>query len=158
LGHLFDLVRHGEPRVLQGRPSRPGETPIVEAVAFAPDALSFATGCETTFRLWETSTGRLIREVPGCTASVQGIVFSQDGETLATVDSEGTVALWKASTGEQNNTAAAHTGPSFGLALSPDGKLLATVGVTDLTLRVWNSRTLEPIATYRRAKVSERTD
>ena len=146
-GYLFDLAQPGEPQVLElSSPRRRG----AEAVAFAPDGASFVTGCQKTLRLWETATGKLIRELEGSPAEINSAAFAPDGEALATIDSHGTLALWNPATGARMNSIPAHRGTSYCVVFSPDGKRLATVGRNDLLVRIWNSQTLALLASFSR--------
>ena len=154
--YLFDLAHRGQHRMLWAGPASARaklgmENSSVEAVAFAPDGTIFATGCQTAVKLWDAESGAAVRELKGFTGEVLGVAFSPDGGTLACVDSTGTLSLWDVQTGERLQRTQAHGGRSFGIAFSPDGRRLATVGLGDYTLRIWNSQTLAPMATYRRA-------
>jgi WD40 repeat protein len=146
--YLFNLAQRGDPLVLAACRPAGGN---VEGVVFAPDGARFATVCRRTLRLWESDSGKLVRELQAASkGDLLGVAFAPDGATLATVDSEGMVALWNAETGERLQSAQAHYGSAFGVAFSPDGSRLATTGLSDYTLRFWNARTVAPIATFRR--------
>jgi len=147
---LFDLANHQPAQMLEAYGGRSMQWPRAEAVAFAPDGSSFVTGCQQSLRLWETSTGRLIRELQGSTGNINSAAYSPNGEALATVDADGTLALWNPTTGAQINSASAHHGTCFWVAFSPDGKFLATVGRFDFTLDLWDAQTLGLITALHR--------
>src|SRR5205085_1430599 len=106
--YLFDLAKHRPAQKLEAYGGRPVQWPRAEAVVFAPDGSGFVTGCQQSLRLWETSSGRLIRELPGSTGNINSAAYSPDGETLATADADGKLALWNPATGAQISSTPAH--------------------------------------------------
>src|SRR5262249_11695201 len=75
---------------------------------------------------------------------VDGVAFSRDGRTIATLASYDAVRLRHATTGRQQGDPLARAGSIFPVAtepmeFSPDGRLLAAGGWTGLT--VWNTKT-----------------
>jgi WD40 repeat protein len=150
--YLYDVAQHGEPRTIEAFQDQSVREARVETVAFAPSGERFATGCKLAVRLWETSSGKLLRDVVGCASSVNCLAFSPDGARLATVDADGTLALWDTSTGDYVKSTPAHDGGSFGVAFSPDGKKLVTVGRRDYTGKIWDSEKLTIVSNFRRAE------
>jgi WD40 repeat protein len=147
--YLFNMAQHIPPKVLQAYVGPPSYWSGVEAVAFAPDGKSFVTA-GMTLRLWATDRGDLIRELVRCSARVNCMAFSPDGHHLAGVDRDGWLATWDPATGERASFIRAHPGSSFGLAFSPDGQRLATVARSDFVIKIWNSQTLQLLATFPR--------
>jgi WD40 repeat protein len=88
-------------------------------VAFSPDGKTLF-GSKMTTRLWDVSTGQLLRTLPGGTS----VALSPDGKTLAVVHFGREIKLWDTSTGQVLRTIPGTT--NFHLAFSPDGKTLAT--------------------------------
>ena len=72
----------------------------------------------------------------GHTRTVLSVVFSPDGQRLASVDGYETVKVWDAATGQEVLTLKGHTSVAF----SPDGQRLAAAGV-DRTVTVWEATT-----------------
>jgi WD40 repeat protein len=81
-----------------------------------------------------------------CLGSVLSVVFSLDGEILATGDTNGEIHLRRVVTGEQMATFEGHTDWVRSIALSPDGKLLAS-GSSDRAVKVWDFQTGECLHT-----------
>ena len=84
-----------------------------------------------------------MRELKGHTDWVRALVFSPDGEWIASGAFDATVRLWRVADGELLVTREEHTSSVLGLAFSPDGELLASASV-DTTVRLWKMPALEP--------------
>lgn len=107
-------------------------------VAFSPDGRLLATGAHAdTVKLWEVSTGRVLRTLHGAQAPV---VFSRDGRWLVTGDLRSLVTLWDVATGERREMRSIPyegTYPVFAAAIKPDGQLLVT-GHGDGAITEWS--------------------
>jgi RNA polymerase sigma factor (sigma-70 family) len=121
---------------------RPGQ---VYAVAFSSDGKILATGGDHGIRLWETATGRQVRQLEG--QLERGLAFSPDGKVLASGHGTGEVCLWDVASGQRQGQLQGHQKdkdrPLTGVkcvAFSPDGKLLAS-GACDRTILLWDPAT-----------------
>ncbi|WP_434685150.1 nSTAND1 domain-containing NTPase [Pseudanabaena minima] len=72
----------------------------------------------------------------GHNESVNSIVFSPDGKTIATGSGDKTVKLWNLE-GKEIQTLTGHNESVNSIAFSPDGKTIAT-GSGDKTVKLWN--------------------
>jgi WD40 repeat protein len=82
-------------------------------------------------------TGKLKHQLkPEGGHTLTGLVFSPDGETLATADLDGSVFLWDLAKEKRRVTLKDHGGHVFCVAFSPDGRTLASGG-DDGTMRFW---------------------
>jgi hypothetical protein len=129
--------------------------PTYLAVAFSPDGQTLALGGCTLMtggvglacvppgkpilRLMDAQTGQIIRELPGHTSSITGLVFSLDGKILVSSSeaSDGSIRFWDVSSGSVLRSLSMNSkvgAPE--LAISPDGSLLA--GAWAENFRVWD--------------------
>ena len=145
--YLFDLVNGKAATVVMAYQGAPMDKPAVDAIAFAPDARTFATGCQNNLKLWEVASGRLIRDFTGNFANITSLAFSPNGRKLASVDSNGMLALWNMETGDPIKTTQAHAGGSCSVSFSSDSLCLATVGRNDRTTKIWNATSLKLLTT-----------
>jgi WD40 repeat protein len=110
------------------------------AVAFSPDGRRLAGAIleDSTARMWDAATGRQLCELRGHTSNVTRLVFSPDGQRLATASEDHTVKVWRTDTGQELITLVGHVDGVAGVAFSPNGERLASAGY-DNTVRVWDS-------------------
>ena len=68
------------------RPAAPAayRTPVpISALAFRPDGAELAIGGYHEVTIWDPSTGKLLRRLPGLAQRIQGLTYSADGSKLA---------------------------------------------------------------------------
>ncbi|WP_407885597.1 WD40 repeat domain-containing protein, partial [Scytonema sp. NUACC26] len=73
---------------------------------------------------------------------VSSVVFSPDGERLATASDDKTARVWDAKTGKPLQTLTGHESSVSSVVFSPDGERLATAS-DDKTARVWQVGDIE---------------
>ncbi|HSS22395.1 MAG TPA: caspase family protein [Pyrinomonadaceae bacterium] len=115
-------------------------------LAFSPDGklLATATYRSSTIKLWETATGRELRDLSTGTQSAMGIapfvVFSPDSRLLAAAAGDNSVKIWDVTTGVELQSLAGPQGSlasSFGvsfIAFTANGQI---VTVSD-AIKVWD--------------------
>lgn len=113
-------------RTLEG-----GHNSAVWSVAFSPDGTLLATTAaaeDGTINLWQVNGGTLLRQITGHASRVRDVVFSPDGQKLASASIDWTVRLWNVADGTQLQRLAGHQGAIWRLVFSADGQYLHTGG------------------------------
>src|SRR5205085_11427012 len=87
-------------------------------------------------KLWDVSTGKLLRDLKDHSDAVYGVRFSPDGKLLATGGADRAVKVWDVASGTRLYTLSESTDWVYAVAWSPDGKHLAAGGV-DKSIRIW---------------------
>jgi RNA polymerase sigma factor (sigma-70 family) len=88
-------------------------------------ALLAAAGEDKQVHLWDTSTGKDVRQLP-LEGGATHLAFSPDGKMLAVAQHmAATVRLWDVATGREVRTIGHKSGLTTGMAFAPDGKALA---------------------------------
>jgi len=110
-------------------------------IAFSPDGERFAIASSLGYaRVWRTAIWREEATLRGFLNGVQSVVYSPDGQRLATGGSnpDDTVKLWDVDSWQELLTLEA-TGHSFHItAFSPDGNAIGTLSA-DGFLHVWQA-------------------
>ncbi|MBD2342116.1 WD40 repeat domain-containing protein [Calothrix sp. FACHB-156] len=115
------------------------------SVAYSPEVFRaknpvgsvLASAGAKTVKLWNPSTGKLIRTFNGQAWAVN---FSPDGQIIASGSQNGDLNLWNVGTGELIRTLN-HSEPVIDVVFSPDGQTLATGLDQGANIRLWNWRT-----------------
>lgn len=107
--------------------------------AYAPDGAHLAVIADKSVEICRADTGDVVTALHGHTKEVNGGTFSPDGNTFATVSSDGTVKVWDARSGALRLTWTEHAGNVRACAFSPDGQRVATAS-DDYLVKVWHVR------------------
>jgi WD40 repeat protein len=76
----------------------------------------------------------------GHSSSVRAVVFSPDGQLVASASGDSTVRVWETATGACRHELKGHTEYVYAVVFSPDGQLVASAS-NDTTVRVWETAT-----------------
>jgi len=125
-----------------------GELPYLTAsdsvfsCAFSPDGKEFTVGFgyDGDVTVYSTSNWEVSRTLSGHNDAVVGVVYSPDGNLIASCSGDGTVRLWITESGICQYVLTGHTGWVLCVAYSPHGDRVASVG-DDKTIRLWDPAT-----------------
>ena len=93
---------------------------------------------DNTVQLWDAFTGKRKAKLAGHTKGITAIVYSPDGNTIATASQDSTVRFWHTDTGKHKATLKhtqginaalpwnRHFNAVTSIAYSPDGNTIAT--------------------------------
>lgn len=94
-------------------------------------------GNDATIRLWDLSSGKLVRQFTGHAGPVRSLALGDTQECLVSSSEDGTLKIWNVRTGRCERTMQHPGGAPEAMALSPDGRILATAG---WELHFWDLR------------------
>jgi WD40 repeat protein len=98
------------------------------AIALTPDGKQLAAAVDYGVKLYDIERRRERLELKGHKGQVAAVVFSPDGETVATGSWDCTVKLWDVASGRERATFKWDIGRVYCLAYAPDGLRLAAGG------------------------------
>lgn len=114
-----------------------GHSDFVRSVLISPDGQTVFSGSDdSTIKIWELSTGKLIRTLTVHTEFVFSLAISPDGQKLFSSSGNQGIMIWHWGNGEQLLTMNGHSGYVYTLAISPDGQKLVSSGNNN-TIKIW---------------------
>jgi WD40 repeat protein len=130
-------------------PSLSGHTELISSIAFSADSSTIASGShDSTIKLWNTTTGQLVKSLAGKRDFITSVAFSPNGLNLASgvewlegkSTLRGEARIWDVKQGKILQTLVGHNGAVLSVAYSPDGRLLASGG-SDKKVILWDAKT-----------------
>ncbi|MEH2282922.1 MAG: ribosome assembly protein 4, partial [Nostoc sp.] len=87
-----------------------------------------------------------LNTLEGHSSEVRSVVFSPDGQRLASASSDNTIKLWDVATGKAVQTLTGHSARVNSVVFSPDGQRLASAS-DDKTIKLWDVATGKAVQT-----------
>ena len=106
----------------------------VHAVAFASDGTLASAGEDGTIRVWDVSTEKMLREIPGNGKTIAMLDFHPGGHRLVSTGLDGEIQFWETASGRKLHPGPAHAKSVTDLAFSPDGRWLASAGADGVVI------------------------
>jgi WD40 repeat protein len=122
-----------------GRPLE-GHDDQVRSVAFSPADSNALASADWSGGLlvWDVRARDVVVDPEDDSDSLESVVFSPDGDTLASAGNDGVISLRDAASGKERARLEGHDGAIYELAFSSDGRTLASAG-SDRTVRLWDT-------------------
>ena len=120
---------------------------ISRQATLMPDGMTVLTGSrDGNIRLWDVTTGKVIRTFAGQTSSIVPVGFIPDGTRILTLSGY-SATLWDATTGTMFQNFTDAEGKNLRCAaISPDGTIVFTVSVN--TMKLWDTATGAELRTF----------
>ena len=120
----------------------------IMSIAFSPNNSYIVTGSyDGVLRVWNLSTGSLLRQLKGHTRVIRSVTYSTDGRYIASGSYDGTVRLWNAHTGEQVRVFSGIASSTESVHFSPDDRLIIAGGI-DGIVQLWDVTTGKQMGKY----------
>lgn len=139
-----------------------GHTFPITSLIFSRDGETLISGGDDTIRLWNVTSGKVIRTLKGhvpnwSESAVTSVALSPNGKFIASGGTDNTIRIWHFREFLQSNRGntrllTGHSQKSWlitgvrAVAFSADGKILATGG-SDKVIKLWNTKTWQEIST-----------
>lgn len=120
-----------------------GHSGSIECLAISPDMKYLASGShDTTIKIWEFPSGRLLRTLYGHKKWVRDISFTPNGRYIVSGGRDSTINIWNVSTGDlvRSIILSKKKCTIYSIAVSPDGNYIVS-GNSDRTIKIWELAT-----------------
>lgn len=119
----------------------------VYALAYSPDGKHLVAGYNNNLvRIWDITTGEMVRTLKGHSGVVWSVAYSPDGKTIISGSADRTVKCWDAETGNLIRTLPSKKGDkghdsivSY-VTFNPNGTYIAS-GSSDKSVKFWDAST-----------------
>ena len=146
---IYDTAKRSEPALFAAHEG------VVWCLDFSPDGSVLASGgWDNNIRLWNASTGDLLRTLEGHTSRIIDVAFNRDGATLASVDDVNAVHFWDTVSGELRRSFVARTEEGMaprgvGAVFGADSSTLAVWSFANTDIDLWDASTGKHLRTFK---------
>jgi len=128
-------------------PALPGKNAITRSLGFSRDAKLLASGGDDKLTVvWDVQTGTRKWSAPSGIGEARAFVFSPDGASLFSPNSDTDVRFWRAANGELERKLEEFPLAMFAADYSNDGRWLAIAGA-DSNIYIWSVREAKLVRT-----------
>jgi hypothetical protein len=118
-------------------------------VNFSPDGRLIATnGPGDSVCLWDSTSGALVRTIPGAGTAVNHLRFSPDGAQLVAAAGEPDIQVFDVANGRRLLSLEGHASEVYAIRFTSDGRRLVSAS-EDGTMRLWDARTGVALVKFR---------
>ena len=118
-----------------------GHTDKVTSIALSPDGNIIASASfDGTIRLWDTTTGQIVKELPIKKMPLLAASFSPDGQYIAysyAANEDSSIYIWNLNSNCLQYVLTGHESVTRSISFSHDGSSLVTAS-NDGTVRIWD--------------------
>lgn len=104
------------------------------SIAFSPDGKELVTGGFGLLKIWDVTSGNLIKDLSGLAGEIISLSFSPEGSRFVTGAIDGSLRIWDANGYNMIYNISGTPGEALSVALSGDGSRLAAGGGKTLNL------------------------
>lgn len=154
---IWDIDAKKEKQIVKDLPTN------VKGLAIAGDKIFISTGkWEKEKKAWEGEikildlTGKSLGSLKGHGETIESLVVSKDGKTLASASEDQSAKLWDIGAAKEGIGFKGHTKAIHAIALSADGTKAATASA-DGSLKIWNVADGKDLVTIKSTEVETKT-
>ncbi|TPX37654.1 hypothetical protein SmJEL517_g00777 [Synchytrium microbalum] len=136
---------------LKGSNYKLAETDVFQLIAvlsaaFLDENRIVSSSSDATLRVWNSTTGEVIRVLEGHTNDIWTVRVTSDNKFILSGSNDTTMRLWSATSYDYIRTYTGHTGPVRCVAFSPDNRRILSAA-SDCDAKVWDLETGKCLAT-----------